>query len=552
MTKVEKLVRQYDMLKAARASFDSVYQDLADFILPTRHNVLAKRTPGQRQTERLFDSTAPDSANRLAAFVSGSLTNMAIQWFSLKMSDEELNADRDTQLWLEVCAQRIYNAFRASNFTTESQEMYLDLAVFGTGCFLVEERKRDDQVGFGGFLFRTDQVASYVISENPEGVVDTVMRTYKLSLAAAVKKFGLQTLSQASQEKLIRTPFEKIEILHVVQPRFVVKAGKMAANMPFESYECELERKHPLAEGGYEEQPFLVVRWSKTSGEDYGRGPGHTALPDIMTLNKADELTLRGWGKIIDPPLLAREDGVIGRIRTQPSAITVVRDLDALKPMDQGGRWDVNAALTADRRESIKRMFFADQLQLPDKTIFTATEVERRIELMQQVLGPTVGRLEYEFLNPLISRCFKLMMRAGALPDPPQVVKDYVAQTHVEIGVQYEGPLARAQRAGDLQAFTRLTQGMMQVVQLNPQTHIADNLDDDATFKMLVESSGVKKGLQRTPEDVQAVREERAEAEAAAQQAQLDQANADTISKGAGAAAQLGPLLQAPPQGVPQ
>lgn len=143
-----------------------------------------------------------------------------------------------------------------------------------------------------------------------------------------------------------------------------------------------------------------------------GGVPGHIALPDIMTLNKADELTLRGWGKMIDPPLKVRDDGVVGRVSTKPSSLITVRDMDALQPLEQGGKWDVNAALTQDRRASIRRMFYADQLH-PDKTIITATEVERRIELAQQILGPTMGRLEYEYLNPLISRCFKMLMRSG-------------------------------------------------------------------------------------------------------------------------------------------
>lgn len=482
-------------------------QDLADYILPKRKNILTRRTPGTKQTERLFDSTAPDSAVKLAAFIAGSLTNMAIRWFSLKMRINELNEDKETNIWLEACAEALFLALRQSNFNTESQEFYLDLDVFGTAALLVEE-KDNDGPGFGGFLFRTEAIGSYFIAENAEGMVNTIFRKLQMSVGEAANKWGAENLSESSQKLLVKDPDAQIDILHAIVPRHTAP-GKLKGNKPFASYYIELDKKKMLDEGGYDEFPFLVTRWSKTSGEEYGRGPGHIALPDIMTLNKADELTLRGWGKIIDPPLKVRDDGVVGRVSTKPSSLITVRDMEALQPLEQGGKWDVNAALTQDRRASIRRMFYADQLQLPDKTIITATEVERRIELAQQILGPTMGRLEYEYLNPLISRCFKMLMRSGMLPEPPQSVIEYSKKANVEIDVEYEGPLARAQRGGELQAINRLMTMVAPLLQLNPNSQILDNLDEDALWKLGVKVTGTSKALTREDAERDQLREDR-------------------------------------------
>ncbi len=506
----EKLIAQYERLRDKQAVWRSTWQDLADYILPKRKNIVSKRTSGAKQTDKLFDSTAPDSAVKLAAFIAGSLTNMAIRWFSLKMRSELLNNDKDVSMWLDECAEMIYLALRQSNFNTESQELYTDLSVFGTGCLLIEERPHNG-VGFGGYLFRTEAIGSYVISENAEGLVDTVFRKLELPVIAAARRWGKENLSEGSQKKLEKNPYDAIEIIHAVMPRDVAP-GRLKKNKPFASYYIEHEKKNIIDEGGYDENPFICVRWSKTSGEEYGRGPGHIALPDIQTLNKADELTLRGWGKIIEPPLKAREDGVIGRVRTQPSSINIVRDMDALQPLEQGGKWDVNAALTEDRRNSIRRYFYADQLQLPDKTIITATEVERRIELMQQVLGPTVGRLEYEYLNPLISRCFKMLMRAGMLPPVPDSLAQMAQQAKVEIDVEYEGPLARSQRGGEISALNKLLGSIAPIVQLNPRSRIMDNLDEDAVFRFLVKVTGSPKSYLRSEEEVADQREQDAQA----------------------------------------
>ena len=55
----------------------------------------------------------------------------------------------------------------------------------------------------------------------------------------------------------------------------------------------------------------------------------------------------------------------------------------------------------------------------------TATEVQVRYELMQRLLGPTLGRFQSEFLNPLIERVFGIMFRANAfLPAPEIFLKD--------------------------------------------------------------------------------------------------------------------------------
>ncbi len=506
-TKGEQIVKRFARLKEVWMPWAPELQDLADYILPKRTNILHRRTAGTKQTEKLFDSTAPDSAIKLAAFIAGSLTNMAIRWFSLKMRSNELNENKEVSVWLEQCAEALFLALRQSNFNTESQEFYLDLDVFGTGALLVEE-KESDHPGFGGFLFRAEAIGSYFISEDAEGMVNTIMRVLQLPVAEVAAKWGKENLSESSQKLLAKDPDKMIEVLHAVMPRHTAP-GKLKGNKPFASYYIELEKKNILSAGGYDEFPFTVTRWSKSSGEVYGRGPGHIALPDIKTLNKADELTLRGWGKIIDPPLKVRDDGVVGRVSTKPSSLITVRDMDALNPLEQGGKWDVNAALTQDRRASIRRMFYADQLQLPDKTIITATEVERRIELAQQILGPTMGRLEYEFLNPLISRCFKMLMRGGMLPPAPPEVMEYAKKHNVEIDVEYEGPLARAQRGGELQAINRLMTMVAPLLQLNPNSQILDNLDEDELWKLGVKVTGTSKALSREDKDRDALREDR-------------------------------------------
>lgn len=115
---------------------------------------------------------------------------MAIRWFSLKMRINDLNENKETNIWLEACADASFLALRQSNFNTESQEFYLDLDVFGTGALLVEEEKDADGPGLVGSLFRTEAIGSYFIAENAEGV-NTIFRKLQMSVKARRRKSGV-------------------------------------------------------------------------------------------------------------------------------------------------------------------------------------------------------------------------------------------------------------------------------------------------------------------------------------------------------------------------
>ena len=62
----------------------------------------------------------------------------------------------------------------------------------------------------------------------------------------------------------------------------------------------------------------------------------------------------------------------------------------------------------------------ADQLPPIGTQQMTATEINTRVEIIRQQLGPLYGRLQSEFLMPLLDRCFGLALRSGVLPPPPR------------------------------------------------------------------------------------------------------------------------------------
>ncbi len=540
---VALILRQYDRLYDKASQHRIVIQQLADYIVPAKSNIVRKRQKDARNTDFVFDGTAEDSNTKLASFLASSLTSMAIQFFSLRLPERMLKEDIEVSRWLDDAATICYEEFKASNFSTETQECYVDIGFSGTMCLQHTEKKGD--AVWNGALFKAHAPGTYVCSENAEGKVNVIFVELEMTLAAMVEQWGIDKLSEKSRQKYAKDPFTDVKIVWGVFPQELYLKLQGPKSKPFWSCYIEYEHKHLIDLGGFEEFPFHVARWRKVSGEVYGRGPGHAALPDIRTINRADELTLKAWAKAIDPPLLVLADQIVGRVKTTPAALVVARTKDALTPIPQGANWQANTQEFEKRRTNIRNAFFADQLQLPDKTIITATEVERRIEMAQQILGPVVGRLEYEYLDPCVSRMFNELNRAGKVPPPPPQLVEATQRTGTKVRVQYEGPLARAARGGELQAINRLMTNAAAYIEINPRSEMLDRVNEDALFDFLADASGAPAFILRDEAATKAIREQRAKA--AEQQAQAQ--SASQMGTGAAQGAKALQTMQAIQQG---
>ena len=535
----QQLKRRFDRIYADSYTHLNVCQELAEYLLPSRSNITFQRSPGTKQLARVYDSTGIRAAKLLASALAGSLTSPVIRWFSLRMREDELNHIEEVADWLEDCADICYEELNQSNFKNAIHELYLDLAVFASGC-LFEDEKLPKRGKWNGIRFTTIPIGEYFIAEDAEGRVDTVFRKFKMTYRSAVQRFGLSALSEDSQRKAkdYRTTDDYLDILQAVYPRKDVSVAVLSSKQyPVASVYIEYEHTKLILEEGYHEMPFMCPRWLKTSGEVFGRGPGHEALPDVRTLNRADELTLRAWAKATDPPLMVLDDGVIGRVSQVASGLTVVRDMNALKPLDSGAKFDVNIQLSEQRRRSIEKTFYVDQLQIPDKQYMTAFEVDKQLELMQRVLGPTVGRLDVELLSPIVYRTFNLLQRAKRLPPPPGQLQG----TTAELDILYDGPLARAQRGSEVVSIQKLVNTAAPLVEKDPT--LQDNLDGDEAYRFIAEKSGVPLSLLRDKDGVEEIRKART-------QAQNEKNQQEKVLNASQAAKNVGSIPQQPGQAV--
>ncbi|KAK6697209.1 hypothetical protein SNK04_014297 [Fusarium graminearum] len=175
-------------------------------------------------------------------------------------------------------------------------------------------------------------------------------------------------------------------------------------------------------------------------------------LPDIRVLNELKALQLASADVAVGGMWVAEDDGVFNPRTAKLGArkILIASSTDAIKPLQTGANFQLADFMVNDLKASIRKILMADQLQPQDGPAMTATEVHVRVEMIRQLLGPIYGRLQAEYLRPLIERCFGIAYRAGILGEPPESLagRDY--------SVRYVSPMARAQRLEEVTATQRL------------------------------------------------------------------------------------------------
>jgi hypothetical protein len=524
---VNKLLGRFQYLLGVQRLWAIEWQEIADYTLPRKNSILVRKWPGQKRTARLFDSTAIQSRNKFASFINGGLTSGYMRWFYVETESDELNADQQTAIWLDQVGRLLLGDFNRSNFAQESGEAYIDVTTFANFCTYMEEIPPKKRGQFEGFRFKTEQPGQFAWSEGPDGMVNVVFREIFKSREAIMQEWP-----STPEEKLggMQNRDELLSIIHAVVP----DEGR---DDRWRSLNILENGKYKLSEKKYDDFPFLCGRWSKASGETYGRCPTHDALPAIRSLNKLREMGLRALPKIIDPPLSAVNGDVIGPARLVPGGVTNVRgSRESIGPLLPPGTFDLRqAAMTAEELAAeIRGHYHENELQFPEgQPQMTATEANARRELMQQLLGPTLGRMEKEFLHPLISRAFNIRKRANALPPLPPKLREAVARGKLSLRLVYDGTIARSQRSSELGSITGLIADATPLLQVDPAA--ADVIDGDETVRQLARMRGTPPQIIRDAGKTDQVRQVKAQ-QAQAQQQAAAQAQA---AQSAGAAAPM-------------
>lgn len=515
----QAIVLKYEFLKQERENLDAQLSLIERFVMPGRGRFYQEGAESEAGTDwnhrDIYDGTQQNAVTILAANVHGNLTSDAMVWFKFAFQEADLNENKEAAEWLEQCSADCLRSLQESNFSLEAVEFYTDSVGFGTS-FMTHDEDEGEPLAWNGHLFASQMMRQCYFEEGFDGrpIGFYIKRTYTPRQLA--DKFGTAALPERirvkldepgkasdSTEDLIRVIYLDLDRkdADVSKPMSVEKRPYVGRYVLCEGQEFIGE------EQGFYEFPVYVLRWMRTAGSKYGHSPSMIALGDILTLQEMVQMVRTSTEKTVDPPMKSTRRGIIGDLELAGGGLTYVRDMDGLAPLLPPGAYRIDGGWKdiADLRARIDRMYYIDQLQLKESPQMTATEVRVRYELMQRLLGPTLGRIKTDFLDPLVKRTFWMMYRKGALRKMPDVVR----QKRGNLKIEYIGPLARAQRLGEVDAIQRWLAIGAELAQLPPASQIADLPDYDEAYRHMGMVLGVPEKVIRGTAEIKKIRDAR-------------------------------------------
>ncbi|WP_186425088.1 portal protein [Cupriavidus metallidurans] len=525
----EKLYTRWGQLKAERASWWSHWSEISSYLLPRSGRFFVQdRDRGQRRHNAIYDSTGTRALRVLAAGMMAGMTSPARPWFRLATSDPDLLKYGPVKVWLNDVTRLMQTVFERSNTYRALHSMYEELGAFGTAASLVMDDHSDV---IRHYPLTTGE---YCIATDYRGQVTTLYREFQKTVGEIVGEFGRDNCSVTVQNMYDRGTLDQwVTLIHAIEPRSDRDPSKRDnLNMAWKSVYFEIGGRDNqyLRESGFKEFKAVCPRWATAGGDIYGNSPGMEALGDVKQLQHEQLAKAKGINYKVNPPLQLPTALKNRDVETLPGGITYV---DASNP--HGGirsAFEVNLDLShllediQDVRQRINSTFYTDMFLMlanDQRSGITATEVAERHEEKMLMLGPVLERLHNELLDPLVEMTFSRMVSAGIVPPPPEELQGQ------DLNVEFVSMLAQAQRAVGTNSVDRFVGNLGMVAQAKPD--VLDKFDSDKWADVYADMLGVDPELIVPDDKVALIRQQRAQAQQAAQQAAMANSVADTAQK---------------------
>ena len=500
----KKILARYKHAQSIKQQWTSVFEECYEYALPQRESFYSE-TIGRRRTDHIFDETAVVGIQEFASRLQSGIVPNYARWANFVAGTEVPKQEqKEVNLALDEVTEYVFEILQNSNFSQEVHETFLDIAV-GTGVLLVEEGDAVQPI-----RFKAIPLPQVCLTSGHDDKVDAVYRKRSIKLKELTFAYKNPILSDKMAMDMEANPDKEIKIVESIYRDY--SNTKEEVNIFCAIAE---EYEHKVFDEQYKGQgsnPYIVYRWSKCSGETYGRGPLQFALPAIKTANLVVELILENAQMSISGMYQVEDDGVINvdNIALIPgTVIPKAAGSAGLQPIAQAGNFNVSDLVLRDMRTNIKKALYNDMLGNPnEKTPMSATEVaERQADLSRQI-GAAFGRLQAEMVNPVLARVIHLLKKQGRINIP--VVNGR------EVQIKSSSPLAQAQHQQDvatIDRFLALIQGRVGPELLNMM------IKQDEVAKFIAKKLGIPEELIRTPEEMQAMMQQMQQMQQQQQQA---------------------------------
>lgn len=516
LVKCRKKVLQ---LYTNRTKYEPLWRQLSRYINPYRGRFHEDggSMHGARRDYNLVDPYPMRSVQRCSAGLHSGLSSPAQRWFKISLKDTEKAQFHTVKLWSDQVENVLYKVHAYNNTYPMLDNLYAELPQFGTGAAMMY---LDYEYGL---YHKPYTCGEYAAGTDGFGRVNSFARKMTYNCEQLIGHFGMDNVSEAVRTAYKNTDLQQqFTVYMLIEKNLDYDPNRLGVgNFPWKSvYWEEGEPNKFLKIAGHHEQPFIFARWQMVGDEVYGVGAGHTVLGDCMGLQKMAESKLRTVDNQANPAMVYPAS--YKRLDTRPGAKNAVPDNIQMQayPLVPPNAKPYEGVLSSilDVRQAIKEGFFEDLMLMmaasEHSPQMTAREVAERHMEKLMILGPILEQFHNEVLTPLTMRTFGICKRHGLLPPMPEEI------TEEDLQVEFTSLLAQAQKEVAQPGIEQTLSFVGNLSSVYPEA--LDIIDFDNAIRETAANKGAPEKIVRSEEDVEQMRQARAEAQQ--QQAQMEQA----------------------------
>jgi len=447
-----------DRAEQVRRPWESIFTECYDYALPNRTEFRRATNPaasreGQRNTDYIYDQTAVVGVMEFASRLQYNMMPPFATWARLVPGSQVPDEDvEEVQEQLDQINRIVFEELSQTTFDQEIHEAFMDLGV-SQGHILIEPVDSPNEL----MNIRAVPLSNCFVINGADGKPKTIFYVEVLSVGQILDQYSEDIQDKTVLDELKRSNKDK-------QIKFVDCFNRERGTIRNPVWKrcrfiCQPDSKvgDDQIYKGEGSSPWIVFRWSKATGESYGRGPLINALPSVRTVNALMEFTLEAAEWAVGGMYQADDDGTINpdTIVLEPRAIIPRARGSSIEPIQSGSDFNVGLELISHMQDAIKKALYNERLGPREGTPPTATEIQERMLELARDIGASFGRLQAELARPVIMRVLYLLDQKGLIEIPKVNGK--------VIDIEIQSPLARAQRIEDVQNLARfgeLVQGI--------------------------------------------------------------------------------------------
>lgn len=531
---VEDLTSELQNARSERQYYEADWQDYVTYTAPDMERAfnrpggvrapdgmsVFRQSAARERSRKLYDPTAVWLLDRLASGVGSLTMPEGFNWHGVGFGDpfapQPTQSDEEFFETVRDHLFRVRSSGR-SGFALANRSRLLSTVKLGTGVLFPSENEDNLAEIRTPIHYRYVPLFEIYLIVDAQGADCGFFRVRSLKAWQAMKEYGGNVSDKVREQA--DDPKRKNTEHRFVHACFLREGGfEDAADISrsrYESIHFEEETRHICRRGGFFEFPLVVSRWDRDGLSPYGSPPQAKLMSDIKSLQSLARDGLIASSQAVRPPIAThREERQLdlnpGRIN--PGLIDE-QGRPLFRPMIETVNPGAADAQIEKIREKLRVGLYGDLWQtLLEGSGRTATEANIRRKEMADMIGPFSTNI-MAGNEALFEREIGILGRRGAFaPGSPLAPPESLADSDVTLVPT--APIDQMREAGHFEAIMGFQEYLGIAGGSDPT--ILDLHDREEEYDLTRRALGLPAKLKRRPEEVEALRQERA-AEAAEQ-----------------------------------